>query len=212
MPRAVVVWAAFAASSAVAVGALWLAAPARRDDAGLEHTPSEASAGALVGAGLAATPRIAPRDATIDRTRWKAIVIHDSRSPAGDVASIERRHLDAGLAGLGYHFVIGNGQGMDDGGVAVGYRWERQLPGAHATASMRAPRATRANPVAVCLVGNGDRRPFTERQVRELAALVRALQAEFGIGSADVLLRSELAADGSMAHFPATEFRSALLP
>lgn len=224
MPRAVVVWTAFAASSAVAVGALWLAAPARRGDAGLERTPSEASSGALVGAGLAAAPRIAPRDATIDRTRWRAIVIHDSRSPAGDVASIERRHLDAGLAGLGYHFVIGNGQGMDDGGVAVGYRWERQLPGAHATASMRAPRATRANPVAldaaainrsavaVCLVGNGDRRPFTERQVRELAALVRALQAEFGIGSADVLLRSELAADGSMAHFPATEFRSALLP
>jgi hypothetical protein len=40
------------------------------------------------------------------RGQWQAIVIYDSGSPAGDVAALERRHLDAGLSGLGYHFVM----------------------------------------------------------------------------------------------------------
>lgn len=208
----------------MAIGVLWAASPARHQDVSLERTPNAPAAGSVVGAGRAIAPRITPRDTGVDRARWKAIVIHDSRSPAGDLASIERRHLDAGLAGLGFHFVIGNGQGMDDGQVAVGYRWERQLPGAHAAAEMRAPRTSRANPVlldaaalnrsavAVCLVGNGERRPFTDLQLRELTALVRALQAEFGIASADVFLRSELVSCAAPGHFPAAEFRAALLP
>jgi hypothetical protein len=224
LPRAVVVWSAFAAACTVAIGVLWAASPARHQGPSVERTPSAPAAGAIAGTSLVVAPRIMPRDAGVDRTRWKAIVIHDSRSPAGDLASIERRHLDAGLAGLGFHFVIGNGQGMDDGQVAVGYRWERQLPGAHASAEMRAPRTSRANSVAldaaalnrsavaVCLVGNGERRPFTDLQLRELAAVVRALQAEFGIASADVFLRSELVPGASSGHFPVAEFRAALLP
>lgn len=224
LPRAAVVWTAFVASCTVAIALLWAAAPARRADAAFERTPSTASMGALAGTAVAVAPRVVPRDASVERGRWKAIVIHDSRSPAGDLASIERRHVDAGLSGLGFHFVIGNGQGLEDGQVAVGYRWERQLPGAHASASMRVPHPTRANPapmdaaalnrsaVAICLVGNGERRPFTDRQLREASALVRALQAELGISSADVFLHAELVAGASAGHFPAAEFRATLLP
>ena len=224
LPRAAVVWTAFFASCAVAIALLWAAAPARRGEAALERTPSTASMGALAGASMAAAPRVVPRDASVERGRWTAIVIHDSRSPAGDLASIERRHVDAGLAGLGFHFVIGNGQGLEDGKVAVGYRWERQLPGAHASAAMRMPRPTRANPapmdaaalnrsaVSICLVGNGERRPFTDLQLREASALVRALQAELGISSADVFFHAELVAGAPSGHFPAAEFRAMLLP
>ncbi|MFM8873064.1 MAG: hypothetical protein ACKOJI_06900, partial [Phycisphaerales bacterium] len=38
----------------------------------------------------------APTQGAIDRERWRAIVIHDSGTPAGDVAAIERRHQQAG--------------------------------------------------------------------------------------------------------------------
>lgn len=224
LPRHMVVWTAFAASCTAAIALLWAAAPARRGDAAFERTPSTSSMGALSGVSMAVAPRVVPRDASVERGRWRAIVIHDSRSPAGDLASIERRHVEAGLAGLGFHFVIGNGQGLEDGRVAVGYRWERQLPGAHASAAMRVPHATRANPapmdaaalnrsaVAICLVGNGERRPFTDLQLRELAALVRALQAELGIASADVFFHAELVAGAPAGHFPAVEFRAQLLP
>ncbi len=150
-----------------------------------------------------ASPRIMPRDAAIDRDRWRAIVIHDSGTPAGDLASIERRHQQAGLAGLGFHFVVGNGQGMDDGAIAVGPRWERQLSGAHAPRGWRTPvradgavaldaGALNRSAIAICMVGRADRRPFTDRQCREVRALVRQLQAEFGIPDSAVFTASEL--------------------
>ncbi len=177
---------------------------------------------------VATTPRIAPRDTPMARDQWRAIVIYDSGSPAGDVAALERRHLDAGLSGLGYHFVIGNGQGMEDGQVAVGFRWERQLAGAHANAAMHAPWPLRAHEaplssvdlnrraIAVCLVGNGERRAFTDRQAHELLSLVRALQAELGIGSQAVFFHRELtpgaSGSGVSGQFQPEIFRAQLLP
>lgn len=178
----------------------------------------------------ASAPRVAPRDSMLDRQRWTAIVIHHSGSPAGDAASIERRHFDAGLAGLGYHFVVGNGQGLDDGQVVVGYRWERQLPGAHVarwtraqvdpalawtapSASVPDADALNQHAIAICLVGNGERRSFTERQLRETVALVRALQAELGIRSEAIYLHSDVApVVGPGRFFPIGDFRRQLLP
>jgi len=226
LPRTVVVWSAFGLACAASVGLLWALAPARRADA--LHSARYAHEPAVSGLSITpavVAPRIVPRDMAMARGRWKAIVIHDSGSPAGDVASIERRHLDAGLTGLGFHFLIGNGQGLDDGQVAVGYRWERQLPGAHASAGMRTTRPMRAvaGPldadalnrcaVAICLVGNADRRPYTDAQMRELAGLVRLLQAELGIAADAVYFRKELCPGaGSGGCIDVAAFRAQLLP
>lgn len=223
LPRSVVVWGAFAAATALAVGVLWAAAPNRRPD-GFRSSAAvpDRPASALAGASVAAAPRIAPRDTPMARGRWTSIVVYDSGSPAGDLASLERRHFDAGLSGLGWHFIIGNGQGLEDGRIAVGYRWDRQLPGAHASVGMRTTGGSRRAmdaselnrcAVAVCLVGNGERRPFTERQLSELATLVRALQADLGIGSESVHFQSELVPGGrSSGNFPLQAFRALLLP
>ncbi|MBU3683027.1 MAG: N-acetylmuramoyl-L-alanine amidase [Phycisphaerales bacterium] len=183
-----------------------LAAPAWKVAAASAESPV---AGRVEAAAVAApaSPRITPRDAAIDRDRWRAIVIHDSGTPAGDVAAIERRHQQAGLAGLGFHFVVGNGQGMDDGAIAVGPRWERQLSGAHAPRGWRTPvhaggavaldaAGLNQSAIAICLVGRADRRPFTDRQCREVRALVRQLQAEFGIPDRAVFTASELQGRG----------------
>jgi len=176
-------------------GPSWKVASAQNESPLAAHVAASTSA--------SPAPRIMPRDAAVDRTRWRAIVIHDSGTPAGDVPSIERRHQQAGLAGLGFHFVVGNGQGMDDGEVAVGPRWERQLAGAHAARGWRTPGGPRGatvldaaalnqSAIAICLVGRADRRPFTDRQCREVRALVRELQAEFGIPSEAVFVASQL--------------------
>jgi len=227
LPRSAVVWGAFAAASALAIGVLWAGSPSRRSGELRSSTPTaEPPVSSLAGASVVAAPRIAPRDTAMARGRWASIVVYDSGSPAGDLASLERRHFDAGLSGLGWHFVIGNGQGLEDGRIAAGYRWDRQLPGAHASVGMRTPArqagagartldAAEINrtAVAVCLVGNGDRRPFTDRQLAELATLARALQADLGIGADSVHFHTELVPGGRPSgNFPLQAFRAHLLP
>ena len=223
VPRAAVVLGAFVAASAAAVAVLWAAGPSGRAlDLRTAVAVPEAPSGAIVGAGMEESPRIAPRIAAPARGRWQAIVIHDSGTPAGDLASLERRHSRAGLAGLGHHFVIGNGQGMDDGQVAIGYRWDHQLPGAHAAAGMAlscagAPAldaaALNQGAIAVCIVGNVGRRAPTDAQVAALVSLVRSLQAEFGIRGDRVRFRSELGASGGAAgEFPLAFMRERILP
>jgi N-acetyl-anhydromuramyl-L-alanine amidase AmpD len=165
---------------------------------------------------------VSPREARLDRGRWDSIVIHHSGTPAGDGATIARMHAEQGLMGLGYHFVIGNGQGMADGWVEVGPRWNRQQPGAHVADRPNASGAAQVarsmadhlneHAVAICLVGNGDRRRFTDRQIHELASLVRRLQRELGIPADRVFLHSDVAPVSSPGvHFPAAEFEGQLL-
>lgn len=215
--RAAVVWGLFAGASVLAFGVLRLgvvAAPHAPSAVRVQQAVPAAALGAVTPSVSAPGPRITPLDTPLDRRRWHSIVIHHSGSPAGDAAAIERQHFAAGLAGLGYHFVIGNGQGLGDGQVVAGYRWERQLPGAHVAATGRVDAARwNRDSIAICLVGNGERRPFTERQLAEAAALVRALQAELGIHAGSVVLHSELAPVASPGRcFPAEAFRAQLLP
>lgn len=213
--RTRVVWGAFAAAMTLACGLLVLG-----DAEG--PRPVLAAAPVIVGSTDAG---IHPREAALDRNRWNAIVIHHSGTPAGDAASIARMHGESGLQGLGYHFVIGNGQGLPDGHVEVGPRWNRQVPGAHVVARARnggatpvslqpAEMADRLNRhgIAICLVGNGDRRPFTDRQIHEAASLVRRLQRELGIPADRVFLHSDVAGVSSPGrYFQAGAFESQIL-
>jgi hypothetical protein len=172
----------------------------------------------------ASTDGILPREAALDRARWNAIVIHHSATPAGDAASIARMHAAAGLDGLGYHFVIGNGQGSPDGYVEAGSRWHRQQPGAHVAASAARGDVARVatngvsadalnrQAIAICLIGNGDRRPFTDRQMHELGALVRRIQSSLGISPDRIYLHSDVAATTSPGQFfPVSSFENSVL-
>lgn len=129
----------------------------------------------------------------LDRQRWKGIVIHHSGEPAGDGESVHRRHLAAGFQGLGYHFLIGNGNGLGDGVVHVGYRWNEQKAGAHVIGRNEHAAFHNQHSIAICLIGNGDQRPFTDRQMAQLATLVQSLQAELRIPARNVHLHEQLA-------------------
>ena len=59
--------------------------------------------------------------------------------------------------------------------------------------------------IAICLVGNGNRRPFSERQTSQLISLVRRLQRELGIPPSAVRLHRDVAANLTTSpgrHFP----------
>jgi LysM repeat protein len=110
--------------------------------------------------------------APVSPGRWKYIVIHHSGAGEGTLKSIDRyhreeRHMENGLA---YHFLIGNGNGMGDGEIAAGNRWRQQLDGGHL-------RSDQQNKIAlgICLIGNFDNSKPTEKQLRSLETLVRAL-------------------------------------
>ena len=87
--------------------------------------------------------------------------------------------------------MIGNGNGLADGEIHVGYRWDDQLPGAHVVGD--AGTQHNAHSIGICLIGNGDRHPFTNRQMTHLVRLVQRLQQELGIPAQDIHLHSDLA-------------------
>lgn len=110
--------------------------------------------------------------APVSPRRWKYIVIHHSGAEEGSLKSIDRyhreeRHMENGLA---YHFLIGNGNGMGDGEIAVGNRWKEQLDGGHLRSESQNKTA-----LGICLIGNFDKTKPTEKQLRGLENLVRAL-------------------------------------
>ena len=106
--------------------------------------------------------------------RWQYIVIHHSGVETGTVKGMDHYHRDVRHMenGLAYHFVIGNGNGMPDGEVAVGNRWTQQLDGGHL-----ASEAQNKVALGICLVGNFDQHLPTARELESLRALVEALMA-----------------------------------
>jgi LysM repeat protein len=131
---------------------------------GKTATPPRAGMSVAVQRAIDTAP-VAPR-------RWRYVIIHHSGVDTGTVAGMDRyhreqRHMENGLA---YHFVIGNGNGMGDGEIAVGRRWREQLDGGHLASPTQNKSA-----LGICLVGNFDADKPTARQLQSLEALVQAL-------------------------------------
>lgn len=103
---------------------------------------------------------------------WRVVVLHHSATPRGSVEAFHRHHRDVnGWNGVGYHFVIGNGEGMPDGAIAATYRWAQQQPGAHAGV-----RAFNDRGIGVCLVGDFRSQRPTAAQLASLDALTAHLR------------------------------------
>lgn len=130
--------------------------------------------------------------APLQRDRWKSIVIHHSGSPVSSPESIAAEHEARGGRGMGHHFLISNGAGpLDDGELYINFRWYDQLPGFHA-AGEQGDWHNRHS-ISICLVGDGNRRPFTAAQMDRLDQLVGVLTRELGIPADRVHLHSDLA-------------------
>ncbi len=131
-----------------------------------------------------------PWKPSVAARQWKYIVLHHTASSGGNVESIHEEHLNRKdksgkpWLGIGYHFVIGNGNGMGDGTIEPTFRWKQQIHGAHAGSE---------NPdynqhgIGVCLVGNFEQTPPTPAQRRAMKQLVQTLKNEYGISSRNVV-------------------------
>ena len=89
-----------------------------------------------------------------DKDRWEGIIVHHSGTVSGNAALIDKWHKQQGWDGLGYHFVIDNGQGGADGRLEVGFRWRDQLTGAHCREATGDDNYWNEHTIGICLVGN----------------------------------------------------------
>ena len=186
--RAQVVWISFLGAM-TAVGGLLLVVggkPTPRAD-GLSLSPLAAAT--TIGSAETVDPVTQTR-VGLDRARWQAIVIHHSGSPVGSPVSIAKEHEARGIRGLGHHFIIGNGAGMDDGQVHIGFRWLDQLPGAHVAG--QAGDWYNGHAISICLVGDGERGAFTPAQIQQMQTLIASLRRQLGIPNDRVYLHSDV--------------------
>jgi N-acetyl-anhydromuramyl-L-alanine amidase AmpD len=154
-------------------------------------------------------------DADFDPSKWDGIVIHHSGQSFTDESMLDRRHRQLGSAdGITFHFLIGEGSGVDLGVIAITRRWNEQRAGVHVPGAAGAHHNERS--ISICLEGNGDARAFDRRQVQSLVQLVRRLQAECGIPADRVRLARELTEGGRVSSpgdfFPERSFRERILP
>jgi hypothetical protein len=198
-PRTRMVWASFAGAMTLVTGALFvLGGQGSGPLQGRTITPL-----AQANAPQSMESIFSPIGEGAERVVWDSIVIHHTGEPSGSPATIDAAHRGQGLAGLGYHFVIGNGVQMGDGEVHAGFRWVDQLPGAHVAGPAGAE--WNRSSIGIALVGNGDRRPFTQTQINRLIALTTELADRLDIPSDRIYLHSDLAAVSSPGrYFPAS--------
>ncbi|HUQ72724.1 MAG TPA: peptidoglycan recognition family protein [Planctomycetaceae bacterium] len=141
---------------------------------------------------------------------WKYIVLHHTASSTGSVESIHNTHLKnkdnngRPWQGIGYHFVIGNGRGMNDGDIEPTFRWRRQIAGAHAGVDEYNQRG-----IGIVLVGNFDEGPPTDRQLAAVKRLVSELARRHEITPSNIVGHGDVrATECPGRHFPLADVRA----
>ena len=109
---------------------------------------------------------------------WKYIVIHHSATDSGSLAAFHNYQKRKGSGGVAYHFVIGNGNGSEDGKSEESFRWKEGLPGAHVSINSW---EYNLYGIGICLVGNFNDHPPTNAQYESLIYLITHLVKEYKI-------------------------------
>jgi N-acetyl-anhydromuramyl-L-alanine amidase AmpD len=119
-------------------------------------------------------------------------VLHHSASPSGNYAQIDKEHRKIlGFDGCGYHFVIGNGQGSEDGKIEVAQRWVNQKQGVHCRNAKSHDMDEYG--VGICLIGDMDQEPPTAKQVAAAQALIAYLGGRYRIKNDHVTTHAHVA-------------------
>lgn len=140
-------------------------------------------------------------DEPIAAGRWNSVVIHDSGFTEGSAQTLAKAlNIDP----LPYHFVISDVNGGQEQRIEVCPRWMNQQ-----TANLT---DDDGGVLRICLIGDTDRQPLSDGQVRQLVWLVRHLQGTLGIADSQVYVRTG-AGDAPDAGrlFPTASFRRQLL-
>ena len=105
--------------------------------------------------------------------------------------------------GIGYHFVIGNGNGMPDGEIEPTFRWREQLHGADAGAD-----EYNQHGIGIAFIGNFEKEPPTPAQLASIKQLVAVLKSEYHIDGERIIGHREVKATACPGKlFPIAEVR-----
>lgn len=158
-------------------------------------------------------PIVGPPRRTAGGRRIDWIVIHHNGTAGRDAADIRRWHMQGkGWSDIGYHRVYLDGE---QAGVMEEGRPLRR-PGAHAE-------DFNDHSLGYCLIGDGDERPFDEKQVDRLRYDILADLQTYGLTSAQVIGHREVnqyvdpdahqtLKDCPGRHFDLDAFRASLAP
>ena len=143
---------------------------------------------------------------------WNYIVLHHTAAKSGSVDSIHEEHLKRKdkngnhWLGIGYHFVIGNGNGMPDGEIEPTFRWRQQLQGAHAGVANY-----NQHGIGIVLIGNFENDPPTAAQTMAIKRLVGVLKREYSIPGSKVVGHGDVKATECPGKlFPMSEVRDSV--
>lgn len=146
-----------------------------------------------------------PWKPTVPPRHWQYIVLHHTASTYATVESINEAHLKRGWEGIGYHFVIGNGNGIPDGTIEPTFRWTQQRHGAHTGGKGVDPIYNQAG-IGIVLVGNFDETRPTAAQVASASRLVRTLQTAYHLQRDHIIgHRDAKSTECPGKHFPMSE-------
>jgi len=135
--------------------------------------------------------------------RWKAIVVHNSATASGNMATIDSAHRANGWDGVGYDFVIGNGSGSSNGQIEPTFRWTGQKTGAHCkTPSNWANESA----IGICLIGNFNNSRPTAAQMAALNKLVKFMMKRYGIPASKVYGHKEVPSHSTATDCPGRNF------
>lgn len=130
-----------------------------------------------------------------ERRDYQYIVLHHSHSESGNLEEIDRVHRRTlGWEGCGFHFVIGNGNGSQDGEIEASQRWKLQKHGAHL--STKAPAVYNLRGIGVCLIGDFSVQRPTQKQLASARQLVKYLMRTYNIPAYRVVTHCEVTSDG----------------
>jgi N-acetylmuramoyl-L-alanine amidase len=153
------------------------------------------------------TLAIDPWKPSVPPRHWTYIVLHHTASSHGSVESINEAHLKRRdkngnpWMGIGYHFVVGNGNGMGDGEIEPTFRWRQQLQGAHAGEDEH-----NQHGIGIAVVGNFELGPPSPAQIASLSHLIRVLRVRYGIETTNIIRHSDIKATACPGkYFPLEE-------
>ena len=114
--------------------------------------------------------------------RWKYIVIHHSAGDYGNLEFLQQVHRERQkgdpIDAIPYHYIIGNGNGMEMGKVVAGWRTQYDIWGMHVSAR-NIDRNFRG--IGICLIGNFEYHKVPGKQYLALVELTKTLMRTYDI-------------------------------
>ena len=143
-------------------------------------------------------------------SRWRYIMIHHSAGDYGTIEHLQKVHRERQgkdpIDLIPYHYIIGNGNGMEMGEVAQDNRGKLDLWGMHVSAN-NFDRNFRG--IGICLIGNYEKKQVSQKQYEALVKLTKELMQRYDIPVENVTGHGYLKGESTKCpgkHFPMQKF------